>query len=902
MKICNLHRCYPKACKANILHKQNKSRNINRIMQKALLRYILTLCAALFIASDMLSQDEVSGIVRDSDGNPVAGATILAFRDSLLTPPMSGYAITRGDGSFAISKKGDMHIWLHVKCLGYEDVTIKSVTSNKQENIILAESARPLNEILVKGTYSGVKVVGDTIKFDTDHFRTGTEDNMADVLKKLPGIEVSEGGRVSYSGKTINKLLINGRDILTSSSEGTVVNNMSADMIKGAEILKRYHTGSLTDGYEQSDLMALNIKTGNKRHITGNADAVGGIKDKCQGKAAAIYLGGKTSATMVFSANNTGKPVFSMGDYLTYITGYDNILSGRMRSISLSGPEALMVYTPENTEKQDGSVFSAGASYKPSDSLSVKGNVILNRAGTNEKSTSEDIYFSDNSTHIRSFENGRRTSFISGTTELLWKPTRKTEISGNTKLSLNGFDSDYAITNDATNVNQDYDYKRYNIGQILNINYDTGNGLLFLNTSLVCSRDRQEYALITDNPLFTSEADTTGRTFNTNTKHKFLTATPEAGYVINLSSRYNLNINAAYSYDRRENEYTDGNGTQKEQIDLNEYSAGVFLRKKEGLLRLNAGSRFSIHKYSSTLPGFNGVQRFISPSMEIEVAFSQTNSITVSLSRSTDVISNDELTALHMFNSYNSITATPEITSPYVRTTNTSACYNMYNIKSRSYLMLMLNSQWQDGGPRQNITQNGLLTTTSYDNKGKGNSLTGLLYFKQELRFLPASVTINTTYSHLTDENTVNEIQNKTNSDNITVRLNMTTNHKKGLNYEVETQYKWQLCHVTGAGISTRMTEWRAKGVLSHVTKAIRLKAYAEYRKADSRIAASDLFDIGFSAEYRIKNIGIKLSGENLFHLHDLEWTAIDTYNYFSSTSTYSRVPGNIMLGLTWRF
>ena len=65
---------------------------------------------------------------------------------------------------------------------------------------------------------------------------------------------------------------------------------------------------------------------------------------------------------------------------------------------------------------------------------------------------------------------------------------------------------------------------------------------------------------------------------------------------------------------------------------------------------------------------------------------------------------------------------------------------------------------------------------------------------------------------------------------------------------------------------------------------------------------ANSLLDVGFSAEYRIKNIGIKLSGENLLNLDQYTWTDVYTSAYYSSESTYNRVPGNIMLGLTARF
>ena len=54
----------------------------------------------------------------------------------------------------------------------------------------------------VKGNYSGIKTKGDSVIFDVNHFKTGAEENVSDVLRRLPyGMEVSETGKVKYEGE-----------------------------------------------------------------------------------------------------------------------------------------------------------------------------------------------------------------------------------------------------------------------------------------------------------------------------------------------------------------------------------------------------------------------------------------------------------------------------------------------------------------------------------------------------------------------------------------------------------------------------------------------------------------------------------------------------------------------------
>lgn len=69
------------------------------------------------------------------------------------------------------------------------------------QQITLHAKSQELGEVVVKGNYSGIKTKRDSIIFDVNHFKTGAEENVSDVLRRLPGMEVSETGKVKYEGK-----------------------------------------------------------------------------------------------------------------------------------------------------------------------------------------------------------------------------------------------------------------------------------------------------------------------------------------------------------------------------------------------------------------------------------------------------------------------------------------------------------------------------------------------------------------------------------------------------------------------------------------------------------------------------------------------------------------------------
>ncbi|MDD7318105.1 MAG: carboxypeptidase-like regulatory domain-containing protein [Prevotella sp.] len=220
----------------------------------------MTFCLFHLIA--IYSQTYVVGHVRGEGGMPVLGASVLLYNDSLLTPPMLAYGTTQQDGTFRIDTKKDKQpYWLVVRSIGYKDYKREVTSGGDDCDIVLSEDNTMLSEVVVKGFYSGVKISGDTIKFDTKHFSNGFENSVSDLLKSLPGVSVGDDGSVSYGGDAINKLLIDGKDLLTKDACGYVLKNMAADLVNGAEIIKNYKEGNIGDRFSQKDLLALNIKT-----------------------------------------------------------------------------------------------------------------------------------------------------------------------------------------------------------------------------------------------------------------------------------------------------------------------------------------------------------------------------------------------------------------------------------------------------------------------------------------------------------------------------------------------------------------------------------------------------------------------------------------------------------------
>jgi hypothetical protein len=79
------------------------------------------------------------------------------------------------------------------------------------QDFILTPQAIELREVIVKTL--PVRISHDTISYDIKQFGNNADRNLGDVLKKLPGVELSENGTIKYNGEPINKYYTEGKDL-----------------------------------------------------------------------------------------------------------------------------------------------------------------------------------------------------------------------------------------------------------------------------------------------------------------------------------------------------------------------------------------------------------------------------------------------------------------------------------------------------------------------------------------------------------------------------------------------------------------------------------------------------------------------------------------------------------------
>ncbi|MDE5960871.1 MAG: Plug domain-containing protein, partial [Duncaniella sp.] len=167
-------------------------------------------------------------------------------------------AFTDENGKFQMSVKSECDS-LILKASSIEiaptQITVPNRTGSYE--IIVENRAVELKEVVVKS--KKVYSQGDTINYNVGSFLSQTDQSIADVLKKMPGITVSDAGQVSYQGKPIKNLYIEGLDLM-KGHYGIATNNIDPNNIATVQVLENHQDIKALKGLRPEEQASINLR------------------------------------------------------------------------------------------------------------------------------------------------------------------------------------------------------------------------------------------------------------------------------------------------------------------------------------------------------------------------------------------------------------------------------------------------------------------------------------------------------------------------------------------------------------------------------------------------------------------------------------------------------------------
>lgn len=145
---------------------------------------------------------------------------------------------------------------IHFNLLGYTSKTLSLNSILLNPNIVLESNPTLLNEVILESkTFIKKK---DTITYFADRFKDGSEDNVEDLLKKIPGLVIEADGTIKIGNKEVERVMVDGDDFFEKGYK-ILTKSMPAYPIQTIELIDKYSKNKHLKNIENSDKVALNI-------------------------------------------------------------------------------------------------------------------------------------------------------------------------------------------------------------------------------------------------------------------------------------------------------------------------------------------------------------------------------------------------------------------------------------------------------------------------------------------------------------------------------------------------------------------------------------------------------------------------------------------------------------------
>lgn len=210
------------------------------------------ICLLLLGGNEALFAQHYTGMVLDKEtGRPIDAASVyLLSADSLIV----SYTYTDSQGRFNLPD-ADASL-LSFSSLGYKTFLVAKSEFTNDQSILLQPTDIQLREVEV--TTNRLYETGDTLIYNVSGFKLPQDRNIADVLRKLPGITVAENGQIQYQGEAINRFYIEGLDLL-GDKYNLASSNLKADYVKEIQVLQDHQPVKTLRGVQFSEQAALNL-------------------------------------------------------------------------------------------------------------------------------------------------------------------------------------------------------------------------------------------------------------------------------------------------------------------------------------------------------------------------------------------------------------------------------------------------------------------------------------------------------------------------------------------------------------------------------------------------------------------------------------------------------------------
>lgn len=785
------------------------------------MKHLLT-ALLLIVASYSFAQIKVDGIVKDSIGTPLDLANVIAINQE--TKALDSYGITNDKGKYKLNLKKNTTYKLQVSYIGmksFEEI-ITTKENDVSKNFTLIED-NTLNEIEL--TYEmPVTIKGDTLIYNADSFKNGTERKLEDVLKKLPGVEINDDGQVEVEGKVVGKVMVEGKDFFDGDSK-LATKNIPASAVDKIEVLKNHaDVGQLSGVQNNQDNIALNIKLkdGKKNFWFGTVTAGGGVSDDnglylAQPKL--FYYSPEYSVNFIGDLNNIGEVAFTRRDYFNFTGGFKNPSRQSGTNISLGNNDLGFLTLQNNKAKDINTKFgAANFSFAPNKTLDISGFGIFSSSRNELQENNTVQYTNDTDPTTPNIPTEATQNSTSQKSDLaMLKLSAKYKPNSNNQLDYDilgrtSKETQYQNTLSSVlgRIDQQEESNPYSINQNLNYYYTLNEKNIFSLEAQHLLQDEDPFynAILEDKANYSataSQLDLDNNQLNYNiaqekrVKSNQIDAKLDYWNVINDKSNINITVGNLYSsqkFDTNLFQFID-NGTtttptptngdltdNNTKYTFNDAYVGLHYRFITGKFTFTPGVSGHMYSAKNSQFGLTHTDNFfrVLPDFNTRIQLKKSENININYSMKTNFTDVSQLARGIVMNNYNSFfTGEPTLESALSHNVNLS--YFSFNMFNYTNVFANINYNKNINGIRTISTPGSVIrTSTPFNSDFSDESVSASGRFQRTFGKLRATASGNFSYSKNTNffGLTPTEYENYTQ----TYRAQLRTNFKTAPNVE----------------------------------------------------------------------------------------------------------------------
>ena len=687
--------------------------------------YLSTLI--LFVCGLSFSQVKLEGKVKDSLGNPLELANVIAINKA--TNALDSYGITNNEGKYRLDLKKNTAYSIQVSYIGMKSMTqsLETGVSNAIQNFTLQED-NALEEVEL--TYEmPVTISGDTLVYNADSFNKGTERKLEDVLENLPGVEINDDGQVEVEGKVVSKLMVEGKDFFDGDTK-LATKNIPSNAVDKVQVLKNYSEVSQLGGVTNNqNNVAINIKLkeGKKNFWFGNVTAGAGDSDAeslylAQPKL--FYYSPDYSINFIGDLNNIGEVAFSRRDYFNFTGGFKRPSLSSGTNINLGSNDIGFLTLQNERAKDINTKFGAtNFSWSPKSTLDFGGFAIFSNS-RNELQENRSIQYTDPDLGIP--DETTESNTIQENNLGMLKLSTKYQPNANNQLEYEIFgqmsksEQDQRFFSSINNaIDQLEETTPFNFNQKLNYYHTLDENNIFALEAQHVIKDEDPFynAILQDKLSYGGTAanlglDDTQSNYNLAQEERIksnqLDAKLDYWHILNKRSNINFTLGTILSHQKFDSnifQFLDNDnrfdttpiiadGTDVNAIDYNfsDIYLGLHYRLKTGIFTITPGVSGHIYNVNNTQFGQKVTDNFFRflPDLNIIVQLKKSETLNLNYSMQTQFTDVSNFASGLVLNNYNALfSGNPELESALSH--NLSLFYYSFNMFNYTNVFASIN-------------------------------------------------------------------------------------------------------------------------------------------------------------------------------------------------------------------